>query len=83
MKKTNPNKPNLFASGGFKVEAQRRSLRVSFPESSTRGPNKANPPALVLGLKIKVLRLLIQRFFASQDMMVVLCEPVGFVSNVL
>ena len=26
----------------FKLEAQRRSLRVSLPESSNRGPNKAN-----------------------------------------
>jgi len=26
---TNPNKPNLSASGGYKIEAQRRSLRLS------------------------------------------------------
>ncbi len=46
-------------------------------------PIKPNPPTPVFWPKIRVLRFLIQRFLTSQDMVVVLCEPVCFVPDVL
>jgi hypothetical protein len=52
----------------FKLEAQRRSLRVSFLESSNRGPNKVNVGSLgnlfdhieILVLKTKLKILILQ-----------------------